>query len=57
MTEFFDIIAELITEEPYAIGAAILLVVILAVGYIGATYERGPKLTVLGEDEILVFCV
>ena len=57
MTEFFDIIADIITEEPFAIGAAILFVVILAVCYIGATYERGLKFTVLGEDEILVICV
>ena len=57
MTEFFDIIAEIITKEPFAIGAAILFVVILAVCYIGATYERGLKFTVLGEDEILVLAV
>lgn len=57
MTEFFDIIAEIITEEPFAIGAAILLVVMLAVCYICATYERGLKFTVLGEDEILVLFV
>ena len=57
MTEFFDIIADIITEEPFAIGTAILFVVILAVCYIAATYERGLKFTVLGEDEILVLAV
>ena len=58
MTEFFDIIANLIAEEPFAIGTAVLFPVLLAVCYIGATYERGLKFTdVLGEDEILVFCV
>ena len=57
MTEFFDIIADIITEEPFAIGAAVLFPVILAVCYIGATYERGLKFTVLGEDEILVLAV
>lgn len=57
MTELFDIIANLITEEPFAIGAAILFPVILAVCYYFATCDRGPKFTVLGEDEILVIFV
>ena len=57
MTEFFDIIADLITKEPFAIGTAVLFPVLLAVCYYCATGGRGLKFTVLGEDEILVFCV
>ena len=57
MTEFFDIIANLITEEPFAIGMAVLFPVILAVCYYFATCDRGPKFTVLGEDEIIVLFV
>ena len=57
MTEFFDIIANLITEEPFAIGTAVLFPVLLAVCYYCATGGRGLKFTELGEDEILVFCV
>ena len=40
MAEFFDIIADIITEEPFAIGTAILFVVILAVCYIAATCDE-----------------
>ena len=57
MTEFFDIIADLITKEPFAIGTAVLFPVLVAVCYYYATGGRGLKFTVLGEDEILVFCV
>ena len=57
MTEFFDIIANLINEEPFAIGTAVLFPVLLAVCYYCATGGRGLKFTELGEDEILVFCV
>ena len=57
MTELFDIIANLINEEPFAIGMAVLFPVLLAVCYYCATYERWLKFTVLGEDEILVICV
>ena len=57
MTEFFDIIADLITEAPFAIGTAVLFPVLLAVCYYYATGGRGLKFTVLGEDEILVFYV
>ena len=58
MTEFFDIIADLITKEPFAIGTAVLFPVLLAVCYYCATGGRVLKFTdVLGEDEILVFCV
>ena len=38
MTDFFDNIAIIITEGPFAIGTAILLVVIHAVCYIAASY-------------------
>ena len=58
MNELFDIIAKLITEEPFAIGTAVLFPVLVAVCYYYATGGRGLKFTdVLSEDEILVFCV
>ena len=58
MTEFFDIIANLITEEPFAIGTAVLFPILVAVCYYYATGGRWLKFTTeLSEDEILVFCV